>query len=126
MGATLLHKEECYAIQGAIFEVYKTMGCGFLESVYQECLEIEFKLRGIPYFSQPEVEIGCKRSKLEQTYRPDFILYKSIILEIKARKTLGSDHEAQLLNYLKSTNYKVGLLANFGSHPKAQIERRIL
>lgn len=116
-------KEECYAIQGAIFEVYKTFGCGFLESVYQESLELELRLRQIPFVAQPVLFLNYKGVQLQQTYKPDFICYGQIIMELKAASNLASEHEAQLLNYLKVTNFKLGLLVNFGHYPKVEIKR---
>jgi GxxExxY protein len=122
----LLYAEETYAIRGAIFEVYREMGSGFLEAVYQECLETEFLCMNIPYVSQPELRLTYKRKLLLQTYKPDFVCFGKIVVELKAVKELATDHEAQLLNYLKATGMKVGLLANFGSYPNAEVERRIL
>ena len=122
----IVYKEECYQIQGAVFEVYKIMGCGFLEAVYQECLEKELKNRGIPFVSQPEIEISYKGDLLKQKYKPDFICYNKIILEIKAVSELASKHKAQVLNYLNASNLKLGLLVNFGSYPKAEVKRFVI
>lgn len=122
----ILYKDECYAIQGAIFEVYREMGCGFLEAVYQECLEIELKGKAIPFISQKELLLTYKGEQLEQRYKPDLICYDKIIVELKAVSELGNDHKAQLINYLKATGHKLGLLVNFGHYPKVQIERMIL
>jgi len=122
----LLFEEESYAIRGAIFEVYKEMGCGFLEAVYQECLELEFLKRKVPYTSQPELKLGYKGTRLRQTYMPDFICYEKIIVEIKAVKEISNEHRAQLHNYLKATSNQLGFLVNFGHHPKATIERIIV
>lgn len=119
----ILFKDESYAIQGAVFEVYREMGCGFLEAVYQECLENELSARNIPYQAQVELRLIYKGQPLSQTYRPDFVCYGGIIIEIKAVKELAPEHEAQLLNYLKATGMKLGLLVNFGSYPKATIKR---
>ena len=119
----LIYEQETYAIRGAVFEVYKEMGCGFLESVYQECLEKELESRGIPFVAQPELKLNYKDSVLQQTYKPDFICYTLIILELKAVKDIAPEHKAQIINYLKATELKLGLLINFGSHPKVQIER---
>jgi GxxExxY protein len=118
--------DESYLIQGAIFEVYKTLGCGFLEAVYQECLEIEFKNKGIPFKSQADLVISYKGQNLNQAYKPDFICFKSIIIELKAVKSLTDEHRAQTLNYLKATGFKLAFLVNFGHHPKVQIERFVL
>jgi GxxExxY protein len=122
----ILFKEECYAVQGAIFEVYRTMGCGFLEAVYQECLEIEFDLQKIPFNSQPDLRITYKEKLLKQTYKPDFICFEKIIIEIKAVKELTPDHSAQILNYLNATKFNLGILVNFGSYPKAAVKRFVI
>nr|WP_320017461.1 GxxExxY protein [uncultured Desulfobacter sp.] len=119
----LILEEETYVIRGAVFEVYKEMGCGFLEAVYQECLEKELSRRGIPFAAQQEIPLMYKGEPLHQTYKVDLICYNKIILELKAVKDIASEHKAQLINYLKATNLKLGLLINFGSHPKVQIER---
>lgn len=122
----MVYRDESYAIQGAVFEVYREMGCGFLESVYQECLERELRESGIPFVSQQELTIAYKGVKLDQYFKPDLICYDKIIVELKAVKDLASDHEAQLFNYLKATGMKLGLLVNFGHHPKAEIKRIVL
>jgi len=122
----ILYKEECYAIQGAVFEVYREMGCGFLEAVYQECLEKELSCKGIPFQSQVQLVLTYKSERLDQTYKPDFICYGKIIIELKAVKDIGDDHRAQMFNYLKTTGMRLGLLVNFGHYPKATIERFIL
>ena len=122
----LLFEEESYAIRGAVFEVYREMGCGFLEAVYQECLEKEFVLRGIPFVSQQELKISYKSETLRQIYKPDFICYGTIIIELKALSSTTGEHKAQVLNYLKATGIRLGLLANFGCHPKATVERIVL
>ncbi|WP_372772403.1 GxxExxY protein [Mangrovibacterium sp.] len=121
----LIHADEAYRIRGAIFEVYKEVGCGFLEAVYQECLEIEFGLQGIPFSSQVLLDLEYKGQQLEKVYKPDFICYDKIIVEIKAVKELTNEHQAQVLNYLKATRMELGLLVNFGSYPMAEIKRLI-
>ena len=122
----VLYREECYTIQGAVFEVYREMGCGFLEAVYQECLEKELTLRSVPFVPQKELRLFYKEEPLQQTYKPDFICYEKIIVEIKAVKEIAPEHKAQVFNYLKATNMKLGLLVNFGHYPKATVERIIL
>jgi GxxExxY protein len=122
----ILYKDECYGIQGAIFEVYREMGCGFLEAVYQECLEKELARKGIPFQSQAQLNLNYKVERLNQTYKPDFICHGKIIIEIKAIKDIGDEHRAQVFNYLKSTGIRLGLLVNFGHFQKATIERIIL
>ena len=119
----IIYKEEAYAIQGACFEVYKTFGAGFLEAVYQEALTREFELRKLPFQAQPELRLQYKGFPLQQTYKPDFICYDKVIVEIKAVANLASEHEAQICNYLKITNTRLGLLVNFGHYPKLEIKR---
>jgi GxxExxY protein len=120
---SLIFEEETYAIRGAVFEVYKEMGCGFLEAVYQECLEKELRIRSIPFVAQQELSLMYKGEPLQQMYKPDLICHDQIILELKAVKEIAPEHKAQVINYLKATNLKLGLLINFGSHPKVQIKR---
>ena len=126
MDNELLYKDECYSIQGAIFEVYRVMGCGFLEAVYQECLEKELWRRGIPFVAQQELKLSYKGEELRQFYKPDLICYGKIIVELKALREINGEHRSQVLNYLKSTGMRVGLLVNFGHYPKASIERIVL
>jgi GxxExxY protein len=121
----MLYAEETYKIQGAAYEVYKEIGCGFLEAVYQECLENEFSLQKISFSSQSELTLEYKGETLRQTYKPDFICYGKIIVEIKAVKEFTNEHQAQVLNYLKASGLELGLLINFGSYPKAETKRLI-
>ena len=107
--------QRTYAIIGAAIEVHKELGCGFLEAVYQEALGREFVTQGIPFRAQPVVEIRYKGKPLEKKYQPDFVCYDDVIVEIKAISTISGVEEAQLINYLKATNFKVGLLLNFGT-----------
>jgi GxxExxY protein len=122
----ILFKEECYQIQGAIFDVYREMGCGFLEAVYQECLERELAIREIPFISQAELALRYKGEALRQTYKPDFICFGKIILELKAVKEIAPEHKAQVMNYLKASSMKLGLLVNFGTYPQVSITRLAL
>ena len=122
----ILYKEEAFLIQGAIYDVYREMGCGFLEGVYQECLEKEFRKRGILYKAQPELNIIYKGETLLQKFKPDFVCYDKIVLELKAVKETAPEHKAQLFNYIKASGLKLGLLVNFGHFPKVQIERLAL
>jgi GxxExxY protein len=124
--AELIYQEESYRIMGACFEVYKEMGCGFLEAVYQECLEIELSRQGIVFQPQCELALRYKGQLLEQKYIPDFICFDKIIVEIKAVKELCPEHRAQVHNYLHATGYKLGLLVNFGHYPKVEYERIVL
>ncbi len=119
----LVLPEESYQIMGACFEVYKRMGCGFLESVYQECLEIEFELQGIPYKSQLKQELTYRDKKLTTYFIPDFICCEQIIVEIKAVSNITDAFRSQAINYLNATKLPLGLLINFGHHPKLEYER---
>ncbi len=119
----LVYREESYRIIGACFEVYKEMGCGFLEAVYQECLGLEFTAQALPYKAQYELGLSYKGQPLKQKYIPDFICFDKIVVEIKAVTELTALHRAQLQNYLKATGYKLGLLINFGHYPKLEYER---
>ncbi|QEG23554.1 GxxExxY protein [Mariniblastus fucicola] len=98
----LLFKDESYQIMGACFEVYKNKGCGFVEQVYQECLSLEFGLQAIPFAEQVELTLEYKGKQLEQTYKPDFICFDEIIVEIKAVSKLNDQHRAQVHNYLEA------------------------
>ena len=120
---SILFKDESYVIQGAVFEVYKELGPGFLEAVYQECLQHELHSRNVPFVAQQELPIHYKGRKLNQIYKPDLICFGKIIVEIKAVSELRPEHQAQTLNYLKATGTHLGLLVNFGSYPKATIKR---
>lgn len=108
------YKEESYAIRGAVFAVHKELGCGFLERVYQDALEYEFKERGIPYEREKEIRIMYKGKPLGDPYRADFVCYGKIIIELKALAALENVHRAQVINYLKATGMKLGFLINFG------------
>ncbi|HJV84306.1 MAG TPA: GxxExxY protein [Noviherbaspirillum sp.] len=119
----LLYSREYYLVRGAVFEVYREMGPGFLEAVYQECLGREFARCGIPFVAQPGLNLVYKGERLKQTFIPDFICFGSVIVELKALGSTTGEHKAQVLNYLRATGMRVGLLANFGCYPKATIER---
>ena len=107
--------ERTYKIIGAGIEVHSELGCGFLEAVYQEALEIEFASQQIPFKPQPIIQIAYKGKPLDKTYQPDFVCFDEVIVEIKAISGLSGIEEAQLINYLKATGLKVGLLINFGA-----------
>ena len=109
-----LYKAETYDIIGAAMEVHNELGCGFLEAVYQEALELEFQDREIPYQRNAKLEVYYKEQLLRKYYEADFICYDTVIVELKALSALTSEHESQMLNYLKATELKVGLLINFG------------
>jgi GxxExxY protein len=111
----LIHQEETYAIIGAALDVYYKLGSGFLEPVYQEALDIELGLRGIPFTAQTRLPIRYKDFTLKKRYRADFVCFGKIIVEIKAQTALIGADWAQLMNYLKASEFRVGLLFNFGS-----------
>jgi len=117
--------DESYRIIGAAMEVHNELGHGFLEPVYQEALAIEFLSREIPFLREYPLSIRYKHRKLAKKYVADFICFDSIIVELKAIGDLAGSHTAQVLNYLKATNLKIGLLVNFGT-PKLQYRRLIL
>lgn len=107
-------EDESYKIIGAAQEVHKILGCGFLEKVYQDALEIEFKRKAIPFEREVSFKIEYKNELLPSNYIADYVCYNKIIVELKAVGDLCGEHTAQVLNYLKITNYKLGLLFNFG------------
>ena len=121
----MIYEEETYAIRGAIFEVYKTLGDGYLEDVYQNALDEELKQRGIPFVAQKELHIIYKGRECG-LYKPAFICFDKIIVEIKAVESLHQKHSAQLMNYLKATGHRLGLLVNFGAYPKVDIRRIVV
>ncbi|OFX62049.1 MAG: NADH:ubiquinone oxidoreductase [Bacteroidetes bacterium GWB2_41_8] len=110
----IIYKDECYAIINACMEVHNHLGEGFLEAVYQEALEYEFELQNIPSIREYPLQIVYKNKILEKGYIPDFICYDKIIVELKAVSELDSSHISQVLNYLKATGFRLGLLINFG------------
>ncbi len=110
----LIYKEESYAIIGACFAVYKDKGCGFLEPVYHECLEIEFESQGLPFLSKPPQTLQYRGRTLLRTFSPNFLCCDKIILEIKAVSALVDEHRAQVLNYLSATSCKLALLVFCG------------
>ena len=114
-----------YAIIGAAMEVHRVLGCGFLEAVYQEAMEIELAARGIPFQAQPDVPVHYKGRVLKTMYRADFIGFDSVIVELKALSETGGIEEAQVLNYLKATGFEIGLLLNFGT-PSLEYRRFVL
>ena len=121
----LILKSEVYQIIGAAMEVHRQLGSGFLEAVYQEALSIEFLNRDIPFIKEQKLMINYKGIELEKYYCADFICYNQIIVELKALTSLSSEHESQLLNYLKATELRVGILINFGSD-SLQYKRMVL
>jgi GxxExxY protein len=119
----IIYKEESYRIIGACFEVYNQKGFGFTEPVYQECLAIEFEIQKIPFVAQPKMQLEYKGRLLEQFFRPDFVCFDKIIVEIKAVSRLVDEHISQTLNYLNAINFELALLVNFESFPKIEYKR---
>jgi len=115
---------ETFAIIGAAMEVHRHLGHGFLEFVYHEALAIELSDRGIPHRREFPIPVVYKGTQLECGYRAEFICYGDVVLEIKAAVALTGADEGQLINYLKATGYKRGLLLNFGA-PSLQHKRRV-
>ncbi|MBC8374138.1 MAG: GxxExxY protein [Planctomycetes bacterium] len=124
--AKLVLADESYAIRGAVFEVYREMGCGFLEAVYQECMEKELARQEIPFEARKDLSLRYKDEPLDQVYKPDLFCYGQIVVELKAVKKTTPKHRAQVINYLKAANLHLGLLVNFGAYPKATIQRLVL
>ena len=122
----IIYKEESYRIMGACFEVYREKGCGFVEPVYQECLELELGLQGIPFVPKPSLALAYKGCPLKQRYSPDFICFEKIIVELKAVSQLIDEHRAQVHNYLRATGCRLGLLVNCGYYPKVEYERIVV
>jgi GxxExxY protein len=120
---SLIYKNEVYDIMGACFDVYKELSCGLSEPIYQEALEIEFKLRGIPFEREKELVVYYKGQKLRKKYIADFVCYDDIIVELKALDNVTSKEVSQLLNYLHITKYPLGLLVNFGHEDNLEWKR---
>ena len=120
---SLIYNNESYAINGAAMEVYNTLGHGFLESVYQESLELEFKKRNIPYEREKELTVSYKGEVLKQTYKADFVCHGKIVVELKAVSELTDAHRSQVFNYLHATGFRLGLLFNFGNSEGLERER---
>lgn len=116
----LILKDETYAVVGAAIEVHRELGPGFLEAVYQAALKLELVSRKIPFETEKTLAIHYKGQNLGLNYRADVICYGQIIVELKALDRLSGKEESQVLNYLKATGLRVGLLINFGSHGKLE------
>lgn len=112
--SSILYKEESYNIIGAAMEVHRIIGNGFTEPVYQDALEVEMRMRGIPYEREKTFDLSYKGVKLDKTFRADFVCYNSIIVELKSIYQLADEHTAQVYNYLKASGLSLGLLLNFG------------
>jgi GxxExxY protein len=121
----VLFKKESYSIIGAAMEVHRTLGKGFLESVYQESLGLEFIKRQVPFSKEQNLELFYKGEKLSKYFVADFICFDKIILELKSVSFLTTDHEAQVFNYLKATKLNLALLINFGAN-SLQYKRIVL
>ena len=111
----IIYKKESYLIVGACMDVHKKLGPGFLESVYAEALEMEFKIKNIPYEREKKLQIFYKNKPLKKYFKADFVCFNLIILELKSNVFSTNTDKRQSLNYLKATHYKLGILANFGS-----------
>jgi len=122
----IIHAQESYKIIGACFEVYKEKGCGFLESVFQECLQLELGMQGVNFEAQKTIALRYKCHSLVQTYKADLICYGNVLVELKAVSELTDEHRAQVINYLNATGFRLGLLVNFGHYPKLQWERIVV
>ena len=120
----LVLKAESYAIVGACIAVHKELGQGFLESVYQEAVEITFNKEAIPFVREQELNISFNGQLLEKKFYVDFLCYDQIIVELKAVKALDQNHEAQVINYLKASNKPLGILINFGE--KSLVYKRLI
>jgi GxxExxY protein len=119
----IIYKTESYQIVGACFEVYNELGSGFIEGVYQEALAFELRDQAIPFLDQHLLSLRYKSHLLETQYKPDFICFGKIIVEIKAVSRILDEHRAQVHNYLKATRFKLGILVNFGQFPNLIHER---
>lgn len=118
--------QEGYEFMGAAFEVYNVLGYGMSEEIYQQSLEIELGLRGIPFLTKHELAVFYKSHELTTKYKPDLIAFDGLVVELKACSELTPDHEAQLFNYLRIANRNVGYLLNFGAKNELQWKRVIL
>ena len=115
MTADLIYKDEYYAIVGAAMEVHRQLGPGLSEAIYHEAMLLELQARNIPFETEKELNIFYKGQQLKKTYKADIYCYDKIIVELKACEDLITDHEAQIINYLKITGCKLGILINFGT-----------
>ena len=123
MNSNLIFQSESFRIRNSCFEVYKEKGCGFTEPVYQECLEMEMSLQELPCDPQRQIPLVYRGRRLRSTFIPDLICFDKIIVELKATSKLTDEHRSQVINYLKATGFRLGLLVNFGADGGVQIER---
>ena len=121
----LILKKEVYAVVGAAIDVHRELGPGFLESIYQEAMEIELSSRNVPFVAQQPIAVQYKGVTLKKQYFADLVCFEQIIVEIKALAHLSGTEQAQLLNYLKGTGFPMGILINFGSHGKLEWKRLV-
>jgi len=126
MMGQIIYKDESYKVIGACMEVYNEKGFGFHEAVYQECLELELGFQAIPFDSQKELSLEYKGHPLKQTYIPDLICFNKIVVELKTVSVLTDEHHGQVLNYLRATKMKLGILVNFGNPRKLEQIRIVL
>ena len=120
-----IYKDEGYKMMGAAFEVYNDRGYGMAEEVYQESLEIELEIRSIPYRAKSELCCFYKGRELKKRYIPDFVVSNCVVVELKAVTQLTTEHEAQLINYLRLARQPVGYLVNFGHKDTLEWKRLI-
>ena len=111
---SIIYKDESYAIVGATMKVHTFLGCGFVEKVYQEALEIEFTKRGIPFEREKRLLIEYNGQILKTEFFVDFLCYDKIVVELKAVAEVVGEHKSQVINYLKAGGYRLGYLINFG------------
>ncbi len=121
--AELILKDEVYAIIGDVIEVHRELGPGFLEAVYQEAMEMELSAKAIPFEAEKPIRVRYKGQLLNKRYFADLVCFDQIIVELKALNRLSGNEQAQILNYLKATDFKVGLLINFGSQRRLEWKR---
>ena len=121
----LILKEEVYSVVGAAIEVHRELGPGFLESIYQEAMEIELRASAVPFVAQHPISVRYKGLALKKQYFADLVCFEQIIVEIKALPHLSGTEIAQVLNYLKGTGFPIGILINFGSHGKLEWKRLV-
>lgn len=124
--AELLEKDEGYQVVGAGFEVFNELGAGFLEAVYQEAMEIELRARNVPFIAQMRLKVQYKGQLLHKEYMADLVCFGTVLVEIKCAERLTTKDEAQLLNYLKATGLRVGLLMNFAGPKTLEWKRLVL
>ena len=115
MNDKIIYRTESYNLIGAAIEVHKQIGCGFTEPIYQEAFEEELRLRGIPFQREKTINVTYKGKVLSKNFRPDFVCYEKIIVELKAVSEFTDEHIAQVYNYLKASGLELGILLNFGT-----------